>query len=491
MKITLIALPWIFSDKEFKDYEGFSQNLGLGYLGAYAEHHGHSVSIIDSFADGIDRRTEIEIGGKRCYIFGLTAEETTQRIPVDSDFIGISCPFNSQAFMVDIFAAEIKKRFPNVPILLGGPYAISSPKEAALKPNIDIVIIGEGEIPLIDLLSGKNPSDIQGIIFRNNNNEVIDNGLAPVVANMDDLPFPARHLLPMDKYFKRSQRGLSKAKAISITTSRGCPFACEFCALHNLENDYAKRFRARSPENVMKEVDQLIEEYGDIILEFEDDNILILKDRAKKLFSLLSERNVKWAIHSGVMINLIDEEVLIKFKESGCVQLNIALESGNKKILKAMNKPVNLDHALEVVQLCKRLGINTTAFVLVGYPGETNETFQETIEFLKRMKSYGLNAIAPFVVNAHISTPLYEKSMERGYLRNMEGDVMNAGTESICIETESFDEKTVKQWLEMVWEVDKPNRQFIKKSLHKILGTKAFNSVVHTYRDFKKQFNKV
>lgn len=478
MKVTLIALPWIFPRPTFQRHEGFSQNLGIGYLGAYAEKHGHDVFVIDAFAEGVHNKQEIFFGEKKYYLYGLTPEETINRIPEDSDIIGISCPFNSQAYLIEVFASKIKKCYPNKLIVLGGTYAISFPIEA-LTENVDVVVRGEGEIPLIEMLSGVPLSAVRGILFKQDN-VVKDNGIAPVVEDMDELPFPARHLLPMDKYFKRSPRGGNgEQKSISITTSRGCPFNCNFCSLHNLENKYARSWRERSPENVMAEIEQIVERYGEIFLQFEDDNILINKKRAKELFSLLRKRNVKWAIHSGVMINLIDEELIRLMKESGCEQLNLALESGNSTVLKAMNKKVDLKKAEEVVTYCRKYKINIVAFLMVGYPGETKETFQETLSFLKRLRSMGLKKIAPFIVNPHRGTRLYEDCKQKGYLRNIEDAVFNSDV--VCIETEDFDAQDVREWVNMVSKVMFPYRWRVKHLLRGILPQETFNKLAACY----------
>jgi magnesium-protoporphyrin IX monomethyl ester (oxidative) cyclase len=484
MKISLIALPSVFPESEFRPHEGLSQNLGIAYLSAFAHDKGHSVHVVDAFAEGMDHRVEVDTICSKYYCYGLSPGGTANLIQEDTDIIGISCQFNSQSFLVEAFATEIKRLYPDKTVVLGGNYASSFPREA-LTPNIDIVVRGEGEIPLLNLLSGEKLSNTQGIIFRKGDC-IVDNGIAPVVENMDTLPFPARHLLPMERYFRRSQRGNSKGKTISITTSRGCPFDCNFCSLHNVENNYARRWRARSPENVVREIRQLVEQYGDIIFEFEDDNILVDRTRAIELFARLAELKVKWAIHSGVMINLLDEEIIRLIKDSGCVQLNLALESGNNKVLEAMNKKVDLDRALEIVTLCNRYKVNSVAFLMIGYPGETKESFQETLAYLKKLRSKGLRKVAPFVVSAYRGTPLYELCVKNGYLKNAEdpkSDIINSY--SPCITTEDFDEIVVGQWMDMVIKIFHPFKWQAKYYLRRVLDDGSYSRLMDAYRRFK------
>ncbi len=147
--MTLIALPWIFSQPTFQSHEGYSQNLGIGYLAAYAEKNGHEVFVIDAFADGVDNKREIWFGKNKYYIYGLTPEETVNRIPEDTEMVGITCPFNSQACLIEQFATEIKRRYPNKLTVLGGTYATTFPMEAINKQSVDVVVKGEGEIPLL------------------------------------------------------------------------------------------------------------------------------------------------------------------------------------------------------------------------------------------------------------------------------------------------------------------------------------------------------
>jgi hypothetical protein len=209
MKIAFIALPWIFPNSHFQTHEGYSQNLGIAYMASFIAKHGHSSVVIDGFAMGVDQRTEMFFGSVKMYLYGLTAEQIAERIPSDADVIGISCPFNQQAPVIPAIARAVKVKYPDKLVVLGGPYAIAFPQKAlADNVDVDIVVRGEGELPLLDILQGKPLKEIMGILFRQNNGEIFDNGgLAPVVKNMDELPFPARHLLPMEKYFSRSSRG--------------------------------------------------------------------------------------------------------------------------------------------------------------------------------------------------------------------------------------------------------------------------------------------
>jgi magnesium-protoporphyrin IX monomethyl ester (oxidative) cyclase len=446
---------------------------------------------VDGFAEGVDQRAEHRFGSSTMYLYGLSPEQIADRVDADADFVGITCPFSQQAPLIPMVAKAIKAKYPDKVVVLGGPHAIAFPRETLdTNPDVDIVVRGEGELPLSELLDGKPWDAIEGLLFRKAGGEVCDKGLAPLVKNFDDIPFPARDLLPMEKYFTRSARGgdMKYERPVAFTSSRGCPFQCKFCSLHNEENRYGYKFRGRTADNVMAEIDHLQEVYGkNVVIQFEDDNILIQKERAKQIFRKLAERKVKWAIHSGVMIKLLDEELIVLMKESGCQQLNLALESGNDTVLKAMKKPMNLEHAAKVVGWCKKHDVNMLTFLMIGYPGETDQTWAQTLETLRRLRRLGLRKVASFVTNAHPGTPLYREAKENGWLRE-DGDLVH-NNGSLQIVTPDFDEKKVALWSSQVDEVMRPYAFRAKKLLRDTFPEPVYQQALTAARRVKKLGN--
>lgn len=234
----------------------------------------------------------------------------------------------------------------------------------------------------------------------------------------------------------------------------------------------------------MAEIDHLKEAYGEnVVIQFEDDNILIRRDRAKELFRKLAFKKVRWAIHSGVMIKLLDEELIMLMKKSGCEQLNLALESGNQTVLQAMNKVLDLNHAANVVRWCKKYRINMLAFLIVGYPGETDTTWAETLTRLKILKKLGLRRVSPFIINAHPGTPLYEDAVKNGWLRNADKAIYNAGL--IQIVTNGFDEAKVRQWYASVEEVMHPYKFTIKRALKHLFPASLYDNLIGAIRQLR------
>ncbi|MBU0662769.1 B12-binding domain-containing radical SAM protein [Candidatus Micrarchaeota archaeon] len=434
MKVVLINAPWYFRTEPV-----LSQNLALGYVGAYLEKAGHKVEFIDALAEGFSERRTVEGKGNELREVGLTYGEIAARIPGDAGLICLSAPFTNHAQIVKGLALELKRHFPRVPVVVGGIYP-STMKEDALTEGIDFAVVGEGERPLTELADGMEPGNIKGLLFRRGG-KIVSTGRASPAENLDTLPFPARHLMPMDKYARHSPRARLDLKTASVITSRGCPFDCSFCSVHSVCNH---KWRPRSAKNVIAEIKEIVREYGIEHIEFEDDNLTLDRKRAVEIFNSLAELNnelhrpITWAAPNGVWINSLDREMLALMRKSGCVGLNLALEHGSEEMIKKMNKHVNREKVVEVVKLCKEFSIPISVFVIVGYPGETAGLFEEGLEFLKVLRKAGAKRFLPFFLQPYPGTRVFDYCKKKGYLLNPEGDVFY-GVDEPSIATEDFD----------------------------------------------------
>lgn len=434
MKLTLINPPWYFRTKP-----ALSQNLALGYIAAYLEKHGHEVKFIDALAEGFSIREEVKINNHAVQRVGLPYKTIAEMVPADSFFVCISAPFTNHARIIRELAPEIRRRLPSARIVVGGVYASTLPEDA-LASGADFVVVGEGEKPLLELARGKKPEKIKGLLFRKGR-RIISTGRAEAVKNLDSLPFPARHLMPMETYVRNSPRGRVDLKTASIITSRGCPFDCSFCSVHAVSG-YG--WRARSAENVIAEIRELAEMHGVEHIEFEDDNLTLERKRAMELFEGLAELNgklrkpVTWAAPNGIRINSLGREMLALMKRSGCISLNLALEHGSREMLRKMNKQVDLEKAEEVVGLCSELRLPISIFVIVGYPGETGELFEEGLNFLKRLRNAGAKRFLPFFAQPYPGTRLFEYCREEGYFSGQQDNSAVYGVDEPAIVTEDF-----------------------------------------------------
>jgi magnesium-protoporphyrin IX monomethyl ester (oxidative) cyclase len=409
------------------------------------------VKIIDSFAEGHNIVTRVPTHYGSINRVGLPYEEIVNRIPPDTDLIGITGPFSHEAQIIAELSSVIKKAYPNKHIVLGGFYPSALP-ERALTQDVDYIIVGEGEIPMLQLAEGMDPSQIQGLIYRDDRGEAVKTGKSLVVDNLDDLPFPARHLLPMDKYLKISSRGWRDLRCISVYTSRGCPYDCQFCSTHNV---YSRRWRAASPEYVLREIEHCVKEYNVEHIEFEDDNLTLDKERAVAIFDGLKDlskrlgRKILWSASNGLRVDSLDEQLLIKMKESGCYTATLAIEHGDPAILEKMNKKLDLSKVEEVVRISGKLKLNTQVFYMIGYPGETKESFMKSLRYAQHIRKIGkVGKFWVYTTNPNAGSQLAQYCREHGYLANPESseiDTRHLDRDYGGIVTEDFDTEEVKR----------------------------------------------
>ncbi len=452
MRVTLINPPFTFTRSS--DII-FSQCLGILYIAAYLrENGGHTVTVIDALFEGNKNAVTLKDGHLRV---GLTNEEVIARIPKDTELIGLSVPFSHLAFLAHGLACDIKRTFPSVPLVMGGVYP-STQTELAMQAVADYIVLGEGEVAmheLITYLSKQNGNPLPQGVISNNGSQSMGSAVHTYVRNIDTLPFPARDLLPFEKYASHSPRNTRAWRTASIITSRGCPYDCEFCSVHPV---CGYKWRPRSPKNVLDEIDELSHTYGVNHLEIEDDNFTFNRDRAMEILEGIIERNslpnargLTWSTPNGVRIDTLDDKLLHAMKRSNCMGINIALEHGDEEVLKRMRKKLSLSKVEEVVGLLHKYDIPTDVFVIYGYPGETRKRFENALNFYSKLKQ-----IAPkieflfFIAQPYPGTKLFKRCVQEGYLdANTFSDIEKISrfsTENKCwIKTKDFDEE------ELMW----------------------------------------
>lgn len=418
MKVALIAPPWIFKE----EIEFVSQNLGLGYLASFLEGQGHQVVIIDALIEGLEISAPLKTKYAEVLRWGLSDEEIIKLIPEDSGVIGITAPFTDSRFIVNPLSKKIKNSFPNSILVMGGVYPSTLPEEAMRLSSADIVIIGEGEIPLSQIAARKKWEEIKGIAF-GKNGKIIKTGMGEEVNDIENgIPAPSYDLRPMERYVEWSPRGNKQDRTLSVVSSRGCPNKCRFCSIHNV---YGRKWRAFSAERILEEIQIAIHRFGINHIEFEDDNLTLQKIRAMAIFrgiENLRGRNgekIYWSAPNGVMIRSLDRELIFTMKESGAELIYLPVESGDQNILKLMNKvgwQYHLQKTLEVIKHCKEVGIAASAFIIVAYPGEDKKSFQKTFDFCKKMVDAGIDSITPLVATPYPNTELYNLCEKEGWL---------------------------------------------------------------------------
>lgn len=376
----------------------------------------------------------------------LTKEEFAEIIKTEKpDVIGISVLTDEYGECGLIAAEMIKRVDSNIKIVLGGVKAISNPKSIVENENIDYVVVGEGEYifkELCNYFNGEGEFPKRGLMYKKEG-QIIDTGKVEFIENLDELPLPSYHKVDFNKYITQPQReSIDRPRELPyahIITSRGCPYSCCFCTVGSISG---KKSRCRSPENIIMEIEFLIKNYGVKFLTFDDDNLLISKERAKKLFQIMIDKqfNLKWNVTS-LAVYKLDEELIDLMKRSGCQYVDIAIESGVERVLKEIiHKPLDLEYAKKIIKKLKEAEIDIAANFVIGFPGETWEEIRQTIKFAEDID---VDYVKIFVATPFRNTELYELAKKGGFLVE-EFDVANCIWSEASIKTDEFQPEDLK-----------------------------------------------
>ncbi len=392
MKILFINPPQIFSKTQ--GAAGVLPPLGLLYLAAYLREKGQEVKVCDAIVEKIEQITQLENGSS---IRGLNFEEIIERIDEGTAIIGISNLFSFAFPVVSDLCKKIKEAYPNIKIVLGGAHPSAVPELCLKDSKADFIIISEGELSMNKLVNclkdNKDFKDVDGLAYRKGN-KIIVNPKKEFIQNLDNLPFPARDLVDMEKYYSvHEAHGPSQEKWTPILSSRGCPFKCTFCT----SKLWNRLFRARSVENVLKEMEHCINEYGIKEFHFEDENMTLNNVRVREICKgiIKNKWNIKWQTPNGIRASVTDNETLDLMKESGCYHITVAPESGSHRVLnEIIHKQQDLEKVSSIIDHAVKLKLRTAAYFVLGLPGETIEDVEMTIDYATSLAKKGLDEVA-------------------------------------------------------------------------------------------------
>lgn len=233
----------------------------------------------------------------------------------------------------------------------------------------------------MDIVDRKKPSEIRGIAYKKGD-RIFINERNSFIENLDILPFPAYHLYEIEKY-RISSVAARKNPVVWLETSRGCPFGCVYCN----KTIFGRTYRVKSPERVVEEFIR-VKKLGVKEVHILDDNFTNDIERAKKICDLLIEKsvNMTWCTTNGIRVDRVDLELLKKMKRAGCYRIHIGIESGNQNILNRIKKGITLEKVRKAVKLAREAGLDVGGYFMIGLPGETEKTMQETIDFAKSLR---------------------------------------------------------------------------------------------------------
>lgn len=323
--------------------------LGVMYIAAYLEQQNYDVGIAD--------------------LRDLDENQWMDNVP-DTDVYGITATTPEYPQAVKI-AHKLKERDKNSITVIGGIHATSVSE--TLYPVFDSVVIGEGELSMVNLLKDR------------------ENGVkkrfytSPLIEDIDSLPFPARHLLPVDSIIN-DQLCVKGKMATSIISTRGCPYDCSFCASKAM---WKRKARYRSPDNVVKEIKEIIDTYNVHYFRFQDDTMTIKKKWLFELCDKLQALNIHW--RTNTRVNHSQKDVLEAIHKAGCYEVDYGIEDISEKVLQINNKKVKVEDVYEAIKTAKDVGLKIRLFLMIGLPGQDKDVSKNMIKFIKETSPDGVD----------------------------------------------------------------------------------------------------
>lgn len=433
MKVLLLDVPFGLEEiggenKNFADVLNVIPALGLAYLAAVAEQEGHEVQILDC-ARGLGWEPIAEAGRK----FG-------------PQVVGINA--TTPTFGNATKAARLLRDIvPDAVLVLGGPHATAMPEQAAKAGAFDFLVLGEGEKTFIELLrhvSGSGPAEpenIEGLAFQRGNGVTVTPPRARI-QDLDSIPFPARHLLPPLKVYSPTPASYRKLPLTHIMTSRGCPFSCNFCDC----SVFGHRYRARSAENVIGEVEQVVTKHGAREVRFFDDTFTINRKRLQAICDGVKQYKIPWTCLTRV--TEVDLDMLKMMRDAGCWQVLYGLESGDDNVLESLNKKTTVEQNRNAVLWARKAGLRVRCDFIVGTPSETPETLEKTLAFAKSLPIdfAHFNKFVPFP-----GTEFYRRLIADGYEFDFSGSSSTLDHDALLFVPPAIPERDYRAFLDRAY----------------------------------------
>ncbi|HUV42938.1 MAG TPA: radical SAM protein [Patescibacteria group bacterium] len=375
-----------------EEERGFNPPLGLLYLAAYLrQNNHHQIKIIDSQVEE------------------LTYSQLKQKIKRSKpEIVGIT---TMTLTLIDVLKTVklVKEVDKKIKVILGGPHVHIFPKETINLPGVDYLVLGEGEQAFNDLINALEKKEklekIKGIVFKRNK-KIINTGPRPFLMNLDQLPFPARDLVPYQQY---SSLIAKRQPITTMITSRGCPFQCKFCDRPNL----GKVFRARSAQNVVKEIEECVQ-MGINEFFIYDDTFTVNQQRVIEICDEIIKRKLKIGWDIRARVDTINKKILKKLKQANCERIHYGVETGSPKVLKALNKGITLRQVRNAFRWTKEMGIDTLAYFMIGNPQEGKKEISASLKLMKELEPdfVHLTILTPFP-----ATKIYLEALEKGIIK--------------------------------------------------------------------------
>lgn len=335
------------------------------------------------FVAGMLKANGVDVAILDAELFNFTANDIKKEIRKEKPrIVGISGT-TPEVLTIKKVAKAIKDVDKNIIVVLGGPHSTILPNEAIKDKNIDYLVRGEGEITMLELtqklMLGQSVKDVKGISYRQKG-KIIHNPPRELIKNLDEIPYQARDLLPVEKYTYPAPK-LGKVPFVVLLTTRGCPYQCIFC---NKMDGSSVRYM--SPKRVVDEIAFIHKKYGIKFFQFNDETFNLNHKRVFEICELIIKKKLKIQWYCMVRSNLATKELFQKMKQAGCVRITMGVETGSQEINNILRKGTKLEQYEKAYKWAKEAGIETRGSFIIGNPYDTEKTIKQTIKFAKKLK---------------------------------------------------------------------------------------------------------
>jgi radical SAM superfamily enzyme YgiQ (UPF0313 family) len=463
MHVTLIRPPKITSDFAPHTQSGVPP-IALACLAAVLEEAGHEVAVVDAYGESPNETHDI--AGTNLTTVGLTAEAIARRVPRDTDLIGVTVMFSQDWLYAKRVIAAVHEAAPDATIVLGGEHATADPGHVLrTAPAVRACVLGEGEETLLDLVraleAGTPLADVAGLALRGDDAATVRTGARARVRDVDDLPWPAWHLVPtlatyLDNHFGFEEQN---RRSMPLLATRGCPYRCTFCSSPSM---WGTNWFARDPRDVIEEIKYYREQYAIEHVEFYDLTAVVDRRWILEFTRLLSAERLPltWRLPSGTRSEALDAEVLGAMVASGCEAIVYAPESGSPRTLARVKKRVNPERMLASMSAAVAAGMHVRGHFIMGMPGQTLSEVAETFVFIAKMAWVGVHD-----VNSYFFYPYPGSEMYRQLVAERKIDPDAADYDELLAGACFTDFKAIRSWSE----------HFSARALRRLcLGSMAF-----------------
>ncbi len=422
----MLVNPWLTMNENLRSYP--IEPLGLLYIATYAhkrikdQAYNINIKIFDAQLEG-PTSTVVVGRGFRSGIDDNTFKDWLRIY--EPEVVGIANNFTPHTNDILEISRLVKEVFPKTKVILGGVNATLAHHELIKNPYVDIIVRNEGEesfFLVLQSIYGKIAYyNILGTTAKDPNGNIFVNPDREFIKNLDDIPIPDRTLINYKRYLSNDKLYFTTKNfpVGTIISSRGCGFNCIFCSTKTM---WSQKWRPRSPQNVVEEIEYLVNGWGIREIAFQDDQFIYDNRRIIELCKLIRKRglSITFIVPSGISPSLLNKETIDKMVVSGFYRIALSIDSGTEKSRKIINKPINLKEMRNLVKSLNSLGIWTYATFVIGFPEETKEDIQRAIDYAYSLR---VDFLRFYIAQPYLGSRLYDIYLEKGYFKNKPDEI--------------------------------------------------------------------